>query len=400
MKTAIAVTPETSDLGLAVEELVSQVRSQTKPERNSVGIVFCDAEMDVAGLGAKLHAELGMDVLGVTSVAYLERNSGYNDMGVLLSVLTADDVFFSVGGTEDFDKESFSDAIRKAYREARAKIEEDPKLIMVFAPFMEGVTSDCYLEVLDEASGGVPIFGGVATDYYDFKYQKTFYNDRACSNGLVFLLVSGNVKPVFSMEHHFGAKMGKKSVITKSTGNLVEKVNDHTFKDFLASMVPVPDETVVISHFESTPFSVELPDHEKGEEPVVRVLCTIDHKTGAGGFISKMYEGSTLWMNISERKNLNESCKGAMSGLIKKMAENEGYEYSMVFIATCAGRHLVMGDVKTLESDIVTEKLSASSPDLNAAGFYAFGEMCPTGTRAGGAAKNRFHNFSFAVCAI
>ena len=202
------------------------------------------------------------------------------------------------------------------------------------------------------------------------------------------------------MEHHFSAKVEKKGVITKSEGNLIQRVDDKTFKEFVSSMVPFTDDELVIYQFQSTPFIMELPDYEKDEQPVVRALCTMDHATGAGGFLSKMPEGSLIYLNMLQRDNLGESCNGALSNLIGRMGENKDYAYSMIFISTCNARHLLMGDAKNLESDIITERLRAFPEELNAVGFYGFGEMCPTGERSDGTAKNRFHNISFALCAI
>ena len=400
MKSSIAISHEIDDLELAVKELTTQINERLNLSRNSIGVVYCDADVDVGKLGELLHRSLGMDIVGLTTTATIERNSGYNDMGILLSVMTANDVEFSVGYTGELENDSYPRAIKDAYKKARAGIPDDPSLIISFSPYIADLTSENYVELLDGASGGAPVFGGVATDHYDLQHMKTFYNGQAFSRGLVFLLFAGNIKPVFAMTHHFGAKVEKKGVITKSSGNLVQMVGDQTFKEFVSSMVPVPDEETVIYHFQSTPFVMELPDFEKNEQPVVRALCTIDHGTGAGGFLSKMPEGSAIYLNEFQRNDLSISCKTALSGLIEQMNENKDYSYGTIFISTCNARHLLMADDKKLESDILTDKLRELPPELNAMGFYGFGEMCPTGKKADGAAKNRFHNISFAVCAI
>lgn len=401
MRTAVAVTSEIDDLELASDELAAQIKEKLDLAANSVAVVFCDADLNVAELGALLHAKLGIDIAGLTTTATIERNSGYSDMGIVLSVMTADDVEFSVGYSGELDNNNFHVAICNAYEDAREKLHDDPKLILALTPYISDLTSENYMEVLEETSGGVPVFGGVATDHYDLQYQKTLLNGREFARGLVFILIAGNVRPVFSMQHRFGGKVEKKGVITKSKANLVERVGNQTFKEFVASMVPVPDnETVVIYHFQSTPFIMELPDYEEEESPVVRVLCTIDHETGAGGFLSKMPEGSTIYQNILQREHLAESCDVSLSALREAMDKNDDYEYSMVFITTCNARHLLMGDTKSMESDIVAKKLADLPPEVNAMGFYGFGEICPTGKRADGTTKNRFHNISFAICAI
>jgi len=400
MKSAVAITQEIDNLELAAKELASQIKSKLDLKRNSIGVVYCDADVDVGKLGELLHAGMGMDIAGLTTTATIERNNGYNGMGILLSVMTADDVDFSAGYTGELSKENFPETIKEAYKKARSKNPANPELILAFAPYIADLTSENYAEILDEASGGVSVFGGVATDHYDLQYQKTFFNGQAFSRGLVFILLSGNVKPIFAMNHHFGTKIEKKGLITKSSGNIVQMVGNQTFKEYVSSIVPVPDEELVIYHFQSTPFIMELPDYEENEQPVVRALATIDHKNGSGGFLSKMPEGSTIYLNEFQRKELSESCKEALSNTIKLMSENKNYEYSMIFISTCNARHLLMADAKNLESDILSEYLRDLPQEVNAMGFYGFGEICPTGKKADGTAKNRFHNISFAVCAI
>jgi hypothetical protein len=400
MKSLVAITSEIDNLELAVQELVSQVKEKQTLGSNSVGIAYCDADTNVAGLGKLLHAELGIDIIGITTIASVERHCGYYSMGILLCVMTADNVSFSVGCTGELSKDSFSETIREEYTNARSNIQDDPKLILTLAPYIPDITSDNYMEILDEASGGVAVFGGVATDHYELKHQKTFFNDKEFKRSLVFLLIAGDVKPVFALEHHLGNKTEIKAVVTQATENFIQKVGDQTFKDFLSVVAPVPDEELVAFYYQTTPFIVELPDYEEDEQPVVRGLLTIDHKTGAGGFLSKIPEGSTIYMDLLKYESLGVSCNGAMSGIIREMDKNKDYEYSMLFISTCNARHLLMANTKNLESDIISERLKGYPSELNAMGFYSFGEFCPTGTRADGTAKNRFHNISFVVCAI
>jgi len=400
MKSTVVTTREIDNLELAAKELATQVKEKLDLKGSSIGVVYCDADVEVGRLGELLKAELGMDIVGLTTTATVERKTGYNDMGICLSVMTSDDVEFSVGCTGDLENDSFPAVIKETYAKARAGVKTNPALILTFAPYISDLTSENYVELLDEASGGVPIFGGVATDHYDLQYQKTFYNGQDFAKGLIFILLSGNVKPIFSMNHNFGTVVEKKGKITKASGNFIQMVGDETFKDFVSSMVPVPDDELVIYHFQSTPFVMELPDFETDEQPVVRALVTIDHATGAGSFLSKMPEGSMIYLNEFQRDNLSKSCKEALTDIKNQIAENKDYEYSMLFVSTCNARHLLMADDKSLESNIIGEYLGDLPEDFNAMGFYGFGEICPTGKRADGTAKNRFHNISFAVCAI
>jgi hypothetical protein len=400
MKTAVAISQELDDSAIAASELAAQIRDKLTFLQNSVGVMYCDADADVGELSGLLCKELGMDIVGVTTSATVERNDGYNDMGILLSVLTADDVEFSVGYTEDLSTENFSGLIEYAYTKARAKIADEPKLILTCAPFIPDLTSEHYVEMLDKLSGGTPVFGGVATDHYDFTKQQTFFNGKASPKGLGFILISGNIKPIFSLQHNFGSSVEKKGKITKSSANHIHEVNGQPFKDYVSSIVPVPEDALVIYQFQSTPFVMELPDFETEEQPVVRAILSIDSATGSGSFLSKMPEGSMIYLTEFQRKNLGNSCRLTMEGITKQILAEKDYQYSMLFVCTCNARHLLMAADKSLEGSIINEFLSDMPPELNATGYYGFGEICPTGKRPDGSIKNRFHNISFAVCAI
>jgi len=321
-------------------------------------------------------------------------------MGIVLVVITGDDVDIAAESIGILSKDDHVEQVRNAYSNARKKLPRNPELILICSPYIKDLTSDNCMETLDEISGHVPVFGGVATDHYDLQYSKTFHNGKAFAEGSVFILISGNIKPVFAMKHHFGSRVERKGIITKSTVNLVERVGNKTFKEYLSEITLVPDDDTVVYHFQATPFIMELPDYEASEQPVVRALCSMDHETGAGGFISRMPEGSKLSINVLQCEDLATSCADTLDDLIDKMKQTQGYEYSMVLISTCNGRHLLMGSTKDLETNILIKKLSGFGSELNAIGFYGFGEMCPTVVDRGRQIKNRFHNMSFAVCAF
>jgi hypothetical protein len=400
MRSAVAFTEEIDDVQRACDELVFEVRGKIDYGQSTIGVVFCDADAAVAELGCGLHEQLGIDIIGVTTTASLDLFGGYHDMGIVLTVITGDDVDIAIGNTGELLPDSYEQQIRGAYADAAARLEEPPRFIYLCAPYIANITSDKYLRLLDELSGHAPVFGGVATDHYDLKYQKTFHNGTAYDGGLVFVLFSGNICPVFAMEHEFSGKTEGKAVITKSCGNQVERVGDRSFLEYITSMSPVPDVDSVIFHFQSTPFVMEMPDYDTEEQPIVRALATIDRETGAGGFLSDMPEGSALSISILQRDNLRGSCESTLSRLVNRMRENPDYSYSTVLVNTCNARHLMMGDKKDMEANIVSSELAGLGPSLNVVGYYGFGEMCPTAISEQGDATNRFHNVSFAVCAI
>lgn len=398
MRSCSVLSEEIDDIVTASDELVSAVWDKLgELDRASVGIIYCDAETDAEELTKVLEVRLGIPVVGLTTSAVIERDAGYCDMGIAMTVLTGDDVDISIGSTAPLDKDGYEREIERAYEHARAGLAEDPKLIIVLAPFIQEITSDRYMEKLSNISGGVPIFGGVASDCYDLKYHRTFFNGEASDRALRFVMISGAIEPVFAMKHHFSGGVDRSGRITQSSGDRVEKVNGKTFRSFISEMMEIPDDEAVVYQFQSIPFTMEMPDYVEGEEPVIRDLFKVDSESEAGIFLADMPQGSKLSMSVIHRDDIRKSSEATFDLLLERMKAS-GREFSTVLITTCNGRHVLMGDDKQVESRVMSTKLDSMS-GISTIGFYAFGEFCPTMTSSG-EMKNRFHNQSFALCAF
>jgi small ligand-binding sensory domain FIST len=99
-----------------------------------------------------------------------------------------------------------------------------------------------------------------------------------------------------------------------------------------------------------------------------------------------------------KRNDIQESAKALIDDIKNKIdqAAGDGYRYSTLFCVSCGGRYMVMGDDKDLEGDILKRNLPEG---LEFAGFYAYGEICPTAV-TDGKALNRVHNESIVICAL
>lgn len=400
MRSAVVLTEEMDDIELAASELAAAVRRELGAfDRSAVGIVYCDADTDVAYISGSLHEELGIHIVGLTTTAVIERDSGHLDSCISLCVLTGDDVDIAVATTDALSRERFAEQIEEAYARARAQLPGDPKLVLAYSPFSTEITAENFVEVLDRLSGNAPIFGGVASDHYDLVFHKTFCDGMSNDSALQIVLISGEIAPVFAMKHRFSSGTERRGVITKSTGNRVELVGDESFKDFLSKMTKIPADESAIFSFQSTPFVMELPDRDSSEEPVVRDLYTIDHTTGAGVFLSKMPEGSKLSICLFKRDDIMDSCRETLDELERQM-EASGGKFSTILVTTCSARHVIMGDAVNAEIDLVAERIKKLGGGISSMGFYAFGEICPTKHEGPGGTKNHFHNASFALCAF
>ena len=104
MKSFVAITSEIDDIDLAVKELAVQLRNNIQFKDNSIGVAFCDADVDVANFGESLSKELNINIIGLTTTATIERYKGYNDMGYIMYVADTDDEILKIPQSEYEDK--------------------------------------------------------------------------------------------------------------------------------------------------------------------------------------------------------------------------------------------------------------------------------------------------------
>ncbi|MDR1083145.1 MAG: hypothetical protein LBL27_04680, partial [Coriobacteriales bacterium] len=116
MRSAVATTFELDDVEVSVRELAASIREQLTLEQNSVGILLCDADADGAGISAGLESLLGIPIAGMTSLATFS-SQGYHEAAVVLTVLTAVDVHFTLAASASFD-DSYEEQMAQAYQQA------------------------------------------------------------------------------------------------------------------------------------------------------------------------------------------------------------------------------------------------------------------------------------------
>ena len=403
MKTAVAFTSEIDDTFRAAKELCQDIKDNLTFEGNSCGFMYCDIDCDIAQLSKEASLELGIDIVGTTAMSAMEKSAGYVEMGVMLTVMTGDDVVFAPVTTGELTVENYEGQIKEAFAKATAEMNgNSPKVTFLFAPWAPELSVENMMDVLDELTGKIPIFGGVASDCFEMQHQKTFINGEVYEKGLVMVLVGGNIRPVFSVQHSFSTPRAAKGIITKSHDNVIEQVGDISFTDFLKTFGYVPEDGQVHSKYLGSPFLINFRNKDSDNIPVVRDLSFINLQEGSGVLMGRAPEDSILSIGMIKKENLVESCEKTLSDLFRKMEDVKEYDFSFIFLCSCAGRNLLMADTKDLESNILLKYLDQKESmrdKINIFSFYAFGEICPT-SEIEGQAVNRLHNCSIVACAL
>jgi hypothetical protein len=395
MRSAVAITLELDDVRAAVRELADSIRGQLEFAANSVGLLLCEADADGAGISAGLHRELGIPVAGMTSLATFSTE-GYHEAAIVLTVLTADDVRFTLAASEPFS-DSYEEQMAAAYRKAAAPDVapgQSPALIFAFCPNGEPFSGDTYANTLSALAQGTPVIGGVCSDDYDYERARVFLTGVEYADSLVLVCLWGNVRPTFAIRHVTSQFAERIRRVTEAKENIVYRVGDETFVEYLEGFglrTDVPDPLVAF-----TSYPMMLTREEKDETPLMRHIADLDLETGVGTFIADVPTGTLANICLINRDDIKVSARESMKALLEGMAEAPDYTYSTVFCISCCGRAVILGADSEAEGSIVAEMLPENTV---LSGAYCLGELCPT-RYVDGVATNRFHNCSITFCAL
>lgn len=395
MRSLQAFTKEVDDIALAVSQLREGIDTSLLMS-NTCGIVFCGFEPDMEELVQKLKEVFDFPFFGCTGIGVLSTE-GYSQSSISLLVLTADDVSFSIGMTRDIEGPDDICAFADTYNECAAPLCDKAKLIFTYVPWLTNVTFDDIVSLLDKESGQVPVYGGIASDGWTFDSTYVFTNEGVSQNRGVMMVVSGNVRPIFTIEHSTTLTTNLHKTVTKAEGTVVYELDGRPVTDFIREMGLITDKTQVILDFLGTPFLATQKTSDGDEIDTLRCLGVIDHENHSCGYIGRIDEGSELNMVLISKEDIEASVKMAFDEILEKISQSRDYKYSSIFCSSCAARYCLLVADKNAEGRAYEGRL----PDgLNVQGVYIYGEFCPAKGKKNGRLYNVLSNETFTILAI
>lgn len=378
-----AFTEEIDDVELAVEEILSQLDLAELGQANCLGLLTCYSDFVESGVAQAISERLPFDVIGCTTIAN-GVNGNASMMMLSLSVLVSKDVCFHTAQTGSLLETQ--DSIREAYQAALAEAGQQPEMIFALLPLIPHLGGELLLNVLDEVSGGVPVFGTLACDHnVDYHTSVTMFNGVTAPDCIVMALFTGNVQPKYIISSISEEKMQQqRSVITASEGSLLKQINNMPSLDYMKTLGLVQGGG--IEGMNAIPFLV---DYNDGTPAVARAMYLVQPDTGDIVCGGNMPVGATLAIgNLDAEDVLKTAKKGS-----QMLCENG--PISCAFFFPCLSRILVLGARSDGEAQAVAEQLG----DIPHHFSYSGGELCPV-FNAAGQASNRFHNFTIIGCAF
>lgn len=401
MKSATAATYELDDISAAVTELAGQIREKLDLEKESIGILYGQPDMELGDLSAKLHEELGFSIIGGTTAGGATlSNDGHQELAVILHVLTAADCYFATAISPSIITDPAPYVIA-TYKNALSALHcnrqgEQPKLVFCITSIVQGYSSDSTLAPLHNITNGLPIFGFVAADDFEFSKEQVFLNGESGSNRVALLLISGNVRPIFEIRNLAGSQTLSKKQVTKASGTTIYEIDSKPAYEYIKEFPFIEKEAGSLWNYQ---FFVEMQNQSDNDGVLVsRVLSSYSKESGEVSCFANVPQHSYISLLYCDGTDVKSSCKKALEGVKAKIAEaqQDSYQYSTILITSCSLRNMFLADEKDAEGNLIKEIIP---PGLATSGMYALGEIAPTSIR-NGKAVNRFHNATITICAL
>jgi hypothetical protein len=378
-----AYTREIDEIETAVAEILEQLDLGSRTLTNSVGILSFHPEFLETGAATAIAKALPFDTVGGTA-SNVSTGGALGDLMLVATVLTSDDVAFRAGASLPIENDP-EGVVRELYSRIAPSEMGKPALLFVYGPVADQVDGDDFVRLLDMVSGGVPLFGSLATtNLPDLSGIETFSNGKRHTAALTLVAFFGEVRPTFYLAGIPGERaIRKRATITEATRNRILRINDLVPIDYLESIGLARNGD--ISGIGSFPFILTLGDGSKVARSIYRVT-----EDGAIFAFGAVPVGAELGFSDSNAEFVIQSAKESMN----RITTSHGAGNVLIF--SCAGRRWTLGVTMESEADEVARALGGAFAYQF---VYSSGEFCPVQNRRG-CFVNRFHNFSLIACVL
>lgn len=392
MKSIVLYTDEIDELSEAAEELFSKAEGFTL-QKNSLGIIFGDPELDYPELYGYLSEKWSFPIIGTTAMATLVGRSGRNESGISMMIMTADDCTFAADITTDITGENYMEKLKETYERLSREMPEKEKLILSYSVIIDGLVGDDIIDAIEAAGATVPIYGALASDQFTFDLNRVYFNDKSEVAAQVMVLVSGNISPRYLCVKSITSNKAQVSYeVTESRDNQVFRLGNSVFLDALTKAGMGSEKTNVTSDYVLSPFVATLKKKDGIEVEVTRNLFMLDQESGSGTFLGGVPKGTSLGIGILCKEDVQSSVEQAFQK-IKSYMENENKDEATILCTSCAARLLALGGDAAVEAEAYRQHTSDRTSVL---GMYSYGELCPIDVGRSGDV-NVFHNSTFTI---
>jgi hypothetical protein len=359
LKTAVGHSND-PDAASAIAEVVAQCQLTLAGHCPQAGILLAAVDFDHAlMLKAIQQAFPGIDLIGCTTDGEVSSTLGFQQDSLVLTLFCSDVLEIRAGLGRHL-----ADGPVAAAQQAIAQATGDrPPQLCLALPESLTTSGTTIINSLKAILGDrFPIFGGLASEEWQFKRTWQFYQTEVLQDALPILLFSGP-----ALRFSYGVASGFRPVsqrgqVTKSVGHILHTIDDKPalsfFRSYFGDLDPSPEHPLAVfdaaqAHFYLRGFS--------GYDPV----------TGTITSFADIPEQAIVQMATASR---TEILLGAKTSMQQALAGYPGPQPEVALLFSCASRRKILGTRAPEEYQLIQ---TCFDFPITCAGFYTYGEIAP-----------------------
>ena len=275
-----------------------------------------------------------------------------------------------------------------AVADALSEISTQPhRVLLLLADGLAGDQQEIVRGAYAVAGAAVPLVGGCAGDDLKMIATRQFYGDRSLTNAVVGVAI-GSDAPVGIGVRHGWRRVGEPMLVSASSGNRVEMLDDRPALDVYLQRLNAPRE----AHSDASAFTHFAQTHPLGlarrsGEDHVRFVSGADFEARAVLCIAEVPQGGLTWLMEGDATSVLDATDAACLEAIDALG---GRAPIGLLTFDCIARKGVLG----VGVDDEVARVAAHAGKAPVAGFYTYGEIARTRGVTG------FHNQTLVVLAL
>jgi len=237
-----------------------------------------------------------------------------------------------------------------------------------------------------------PIVGGSAGDDYLFKKTYQYYRNKAFSDSVVGLLLSGNISVGIGSRHGWHP-IGKAHEVTQAHGNTIDKIDGKDalsiYHEYFGSEADALRNMRWAKLGTIYPLGMSIPDEEE-------YLIRYAYKAKDDGSLvcaAEVPQGSMVRLMIGDKEDVLAASREAA---LKAKEALGNTKIQAVIVFDSIARKRILGRRAKEEIEMIKKTIGTPCPLI---GFYTYGEQAPLGAQRY-IGTSYFHNETVVVVAI
>lgn len=269
----------------------------------------------------------------------------------------------------DIGSTAESESVGKRLAESLPK--EKLSHVMVFSDGLKVNGTSLVRGLTSGLPSTVSVTGGLVGDGGDFKETLLGLDEAPSTGKIVVVGFYGDAIRVGYGSLGGWDPFGPERLITKSKDNILFEIDNQPalelYKKYLGEQAKgLPSSGLLF------PMSVRIKNPDGSEVEVVRTLLSVNEQDQSMTFAGDMPEGVYAKLMKANFERLVDGASGAANMSLEPI---EHAEPDLAILISCVGRKLVLQE--RIEEEIEAVR-SVVGPKAAIAGFYSYGEICPT----------------------